>query len=182
MLFALAIAVIAVALLLRQCWNVSPYPAMSESRSISREITPVEKNVELPPVHLEKTNAPATIVWRTRNITVADSAEIKRLSATIDLLRRAMSDAGASVVFSLDTITATHDTIRVDCDETQRRIALALRFAPRTVTVERETITETITQVRRFGFGVSAGYSLYLDNGRVEARPAINLGINYTIF
>lgn len=73
-----------------------------------------------------------------------DSSRYAILLRALDSVQAILRDSSVSVVMRLDTITATHDTITVECDEIQRSISLQYLPAPRTVMTAEKTITITL--------------------------------------
>lgn len=181
LLIFLLIAVIAAAIVLRQC-GVSPYPVMSEN-TVSRKIESVEIPVVLPPMEVKKDSIHEKIVWRSVEIPirVTDSTAVMRLISERDSLRQLLVAKGIGVTFGIDTIHAvTHDTIHVLCDEISRSVEFEYNPAPRIVTTERETIT--ITQQRRWGIGGTVGATFTMPDGNITLRLGATIGLTYIIF
>lgn len=179
LLILLLIAVIAAAILLRQC-GVSSYPVMSEN-TVSRKVEPVDIPVALPPISVQKDSIREKIVWRTKEVPVTDSAEVLRLVSERDSLRKLLAVKGVGITFGIDTIHAvTHDTVHVLCNEISRSVIFAYHPAPRIITTERETIT--ITQQRRWGVGGTAGATFTMPDGHITLRLGATIGLTYIIF
>lgn len=89
--------------------------------------------------------------------TIVDSALVLRLLAERDSLARLVAPANVSVTFSTDTIhPVTHDTLKIDCDEINRRISYSLSYAPREETI----ITRTETYIKPLAWYEKLLYAL----------------------
>lgn len=139
----------------------------------------VTKTVQLPPIAIGPTSSTTTTVRRTRpgtdTIYSVDTLRIEARDSTLvrerDSLAKLLVQRGTSVVFSLDTVTAANDRIRVDCYELTRSIGLRLDLADRSVDV-----TETVV-TNRLGIGLFAGGGYDL----LRQRPFVGIGAGITL-
>lgn len=127
-------------------------------------------NVDIPPVYIRDTT-PGEVRYLPAK---ADSAYLRALLAEMDSLRTQLQHAQVRSVFSMDTITAQRDTLRVDCDEISRSIALKVGFAPRQVMIQTER--EVILQLTKPKYSIGVGIG-----GILTAEGQVKYGITATI-
>lgn len=109
-----------------------------------------------------------------------DSSVIRRLLHERDSLQDVIRSLNAKVVFTLDSITDRGDTIHVECNETDRTIALRAAMAPlQQLHVVRDTIPPPIAPSRPWGLSVGAGMVI---TSTGTAAPGIFVGLTYSPF
>ena len=119
-------------------------------------------------------------------VMVSNRQQVKRMQDTIDALRARIAALGGRTSFRTDTLLMPNDrtdggkpdTIRVECDETHRRIALNYGFAPRLIDV--------VTPRKPFLQGLaSAGVGYAIQDSALRPRimlgALVNLGDNVDV-
>jgi hypothetical protein len=169
---ALIVAVIlALGFVLGRCSDKSRPQLIATVKKI-----PVE--VRIPSVVIDKR---IDTVYVTHDKT--DTAAIRRLIAVRDSLRIELNRRGVGVAFGMDTITAYRDTISVWCDEIRRQIKASIRFGLRDTTILHED-TNIIFPMQQSKWSLSVGFgaSLSLESSVAIVRPAVFVGVSYSIF
>lgn len=167
----LLIAVLVLGIALGRCTTDIGHQVIVEEKQI-----PVE--VLIPTVEVQKKVDTVTIVH-----TSPDSLAIKRLIGVRDSLRRELARRNVGVLFGMDTITPSRDTIQVTCDEIERRVTARIRFGVRDTTIKYlDTTTILPPKSARLGLSGGFGAAIVLDNNIPVLRPAIFVGITYSIF
>lgn len=137
---------------------------------------PVE--VRIPEIEIQKTVDTIQILHSS-----TDSLAIKGLIAVRDSLRKELGKRNVGVLFGLDTITRTHDTIQVTCDEIARRVTARIRFGVRdTIVRYQDTTTFLAPKSAKLGLSGGFGAAIVLENNVPVLRPAIFVGITYNLF
>lgn len=134
------------------------------------------------PVSVPTIQTDVRIIRRTLRVPYADSVAVLALMAERETLQDSLRKRGATVVWSGDTVVSPHnDTIRVDCDEINRRATVAVRYAPRHVAVERitDSTVVTVTRMPRTSMTVGLGGVIGLDG---TLRPGAFVGLGFNLF
>lgn len=167
----LLIAVLVLGIALGRCSTDIGQRVIIEEKKI-----PVE--IRIPSVEVQKTVDTVTVVHNS-----PDSSAIKRLIGVRDSLRRELAKRNVGVLFGLDTITPSRDTIQVTCDEIERRITARIRFGQRDTTIRYlDTTTYLPPKSARLGLSGGFGAAIVLENNVPVLRPAIFVGITYSLF
>lgn len=126
--------------------------------------------VVIPPIVVRETTPGETVYIPAK----ADSTFLRGLLVEMDSLRAQLRRAQVRSIFSMDTITAQSDTLRVDCDEISRSIALKVAFAPRQVMIQRER--EVIIQQTKPKWSIGVG-----TGGMLTSEGQVKYGVCATI-
>lgn len=135
----------------------------------------VPVRVAIPGMDVEKTTT--TYVF-----TAADTSGTGSLVRQRDSLRLLLKERGARLVWGLDTITPSRDTVRIDCDEILRQVRARFRFAARDTVLRFVDTTAYLVRQEpsRWGLSVGAGYGATLGASAVALSPGIWAGVTYT--
>lgn len=167
----LMLAVLFLGIILGRCSTDLGHRVIVEEKTI-----PVQ--VRIPQIEIQKTVDTVRIVHSS-----PDSVAIKRLIGVRDSLRKELARRNVGVLFGLDTITRTRDTIHVTCDEIARRVTARIRFGVRDTAVKYlDTTMHLPAKSAKLGLSGGFGAAIVLDNNVPVLRPAIFVGITYSLF
>lgn len=167
----LMLAILLVGIVLGRC-------STDVGRSVIVEEKRIPVQIRIPSIEVHKTIDTVTVVHNS-----PDSIAIKRLIGVRDSLRRELARRSVGVLFGLDTITPSKDTIQVTCDEIERRVTARIRFSQRDTTIRYlDTTTYLPAKSARLGLSGGFGAAIVLENNVPVIRPAFFVGITYSLF